>query len=386
MVRQPGIIGRMADLAPQRVVLLRALVLGDMLCAVPAFRSLRAALPKAHLVLVGLPWARDFATRFSRYFDGFLEFPGFPGLAERSPNVGQFPGFLQTVQQTRFDLAIQMHGSGLLTNPLTMLLGARQTAGFYQPGQWCPDADWFLPYPGHEPEVDRLLHLLEFLGVPRCGDALEFPMSEEDDAALRAIPQVRRLTPGSYVCLHPGASVAARRWKPEGFAAVGRALAHAGLKVVLTGSLAEADLADTVSRQMAASAVNLAGRTRLGTLAALFRGSRLVVCNDTGISHLAAALRVPSVVIVLSSDPVRWAPKDKHRHRLVVHPVACRPCSHALCPGDFSCAEGITIEMVTQTALELLAAFAHEDLPAAQSPGFQPEDHLPSSKRRSIAG
>lgn len=371
MGQQPGIIGRMGDLAPQRVVLLRALVLGDMLCAVPAFRALRAALPKAHLVLVGLPWARDFAARFSRYFDGFLEFPGLPGLAERSPNLAQFPGFLQTVQQTRFDLAIQMHGSGLLTNPLTTLLGARQTAGFYQPGQWCPDADWFLPYPGHEPEVERLLRLLDFLGVPRCGDALEFPLGEEDDAALRAIPQVRRLEPGSYVCLHPGASVAARRWKPDGFAAVGDALARMGFKVVLTGSLVEADLADTVSRQMAASAVNLAGRTRLGTLAALFRGARLVVCNDTGMSHLAAALRVPSVVIVLSSDPVRWAPADKHRHRIVVHPVACRPCGHALCPLDFACAEGITAEMVTQTALDLLAAFAQENLPTARRPKLQ---------------
>lgn len=365
MDRRQDIVGCVGNLSPQRVVLVRALVLGDMLCAVPAFRALRAALPRAHLVLIGLPWARDFVARFAKYLDGFLEFPGFPGLTERSPNIGQIPAFLQTAQQARFDLAIQMHGSGLLTNPLTTLLGARQTAGFYQPGHWCPDPDWFLPYPGQEPEVDRLLRLLDFLGVPRCGEALEFPLHEEDHEALQTIPQVRRLQPGTYVCIHPGASVAARRWRLDGFAAVADALAQAGLKIVLTGSLAEADLADAVSRQMNAPAVNLAGRTSLGSLAALFSGARLVVCNDTGVSHLAAALRVPSVVIVLSSDPVRWAPADQHRHRVVAYPVSCRPCGHAICPIDFACSKGITTKAVTQTALDLLAEFSSEGIPAA---------------------
>lgn len=364
MERQQDMVGRVAGLAPQRVVLVRALALGDMLCAVPAFRALRAALPRAHLTLVGLPWARDFTARFSQYLDGFLEFPGFPGLAERLPNLGQIPTFLQTAQQMRFDLAIQLHGSGLLTNPLTALLGARQTAGFYVPGQWCPDADWFLPYPGQEPEVDRLLHLLDFLGVPSSDRSLEFPLREEDYEALRAIPQVRRLRPGSYVCVHPGASVAARRWRPEGFAVVADALAQAGLKVVLTGSLAEADLVDGISRQMNASAVNLAGRTSLGSLAVLFSGARLVVCNDTGVSHLAAARRVPSVVIVLSSDPVRWAPADKQRHRIVIHSVSCRPCGQDVCPIDFACSKGITAEAVTQAALDLLAQFAKQNIPA----------------------
>lgn len=365
MNRQHNNDRRLGMLLPQRVVLLRALVLGDMLCAVPALRALRKALPKSHLLLVGLPWARDLVARFSAYLDGFLEFPGFPGMVERLPNLGLIPGFLQTAQQARFDLAIQMHGNGLLTNPLTFLLGARQNAGFYQPGQWCPDPDWFLPYPDHEPEVRRLLHLMEFLGVPAESEALEFPLREDDFEALQDIPQARRLQPGSYVCVHPGASVPARRWKLEGFAAVADALAHHGLRVVITGSLAEADLADSVSRQMSGSAVNLAGRTSLGALAALLSGARLVVCNDTGISHLAAALRVPSVVIVLSSDPLRWAPSDTRRHRVVTHAVDCRPCGHAVCPiGGFPCSEGISVEVVRRAALDLLAEFAKEEATA----------------------
>jgi ADP-heptose:LPS heptosyltransferase len=68
---------------------------------------------------------------------------------------------------------------------------------------------------------------------------------------------------------------------------------------------------------MQAPAVDLAGRTSLGLLAALVARSALVVCNDTGVSHMAAAARTPSVVISPVSDPRRWGPLDRRLHRVV---------------------------------------------------------------------
>src|SRR4051812_14448337 len=101
-----------------------------MLCAVPALRALRHGLPEARITLVGLPWAAEFQRRFARYFDGFVAFPGYPGLPEQQPQIDRIPAFLREVQEQSFDLALQMHGSGTISNQVVQLLGAKTLAGF----------------------------------------------------------------------------------------------------------------------------------------------------------------------------------------------------------------------------------------------------------------
>jgi ADP-heptose:LPS heptosyltransferase len=302
---------------PRRVAVVRALHLGDLLCAVPALRALRAALPEAEITLIGLPWAESFVRRFDRYLDRFLEFPGYPGLPEREPRPDHLSLFLAAARRAQLDLALQMHGSGRVSNAFTALLGARLAAGFCPPGPTGPDPRWFLPYPEHEPEVRRHVRLLEFLGIPPRGEELEFPLREADHAALGRIEDTRPLRRRGYVCVHPGARARVRRWPPERFALVADALGARGLQVVLTGAAEEVELTGAVGRAMRMPYLDLAGRTDLGALAALLAGARLVVGNDTGISHLAAALQIPSVVVFSTSDRARWAPLDGDRHRAV---------------------------------------------------------------------
>ncbi|HEX5479477.1 MAG TPA: glycosyltransferase family 9 protein, partial [Dehalococcoidia bacterium] len=247
----------------------------------PALRALRAAAPAAHISLIGLPWASEFCARFPGYIDEFVPFPGYPGLPEQIPELDVIPLFIERMQARRFDLTLQLHGSGAITNPLALMFGAKRTAGFYAPDAFCPDEALFMQYPDDLPERIRLLKLVEFLGDDAGNDRLEFPLTDVDRAELDALG-VERARSGPVACLHPGARQPVRRWPAAKFATVGDALAERGFAVVITGSAWERSIAEEVQRAMRAPALNLAGLTGLGAAAALLATSRVLICNDTG--------------------------------------------------------------------------------------------------------
>lgn len=325
----------------RRIAVFRALQVGDMLCAVPALRALRAAAPSAEITLIGLPWAAEFAQRFHHYIDDFVAFPGCDGLPEQAVAADGLDAFYRDMQARRFDLALQLHGDGRVSNAIVRNLGAQRIAGFHPVDAPVAGAD-FIPYPEGEPEIRRLLRLIEALGVPTRGDGLEFPITGPEWKELARLRAAYGLRPGEYVCVHAGARAATRRWLPERFAAVADILATRGLRVVLTGSADEQLIVEAVARAMHAGAINLSGQTPLGVLAALYAGARLLVCNDTGVSHLAAALCVPSVVVYTSSSPARWAPLDGERHRAI------------FAQADRLDVEGVTVNEVSVAALELI--------------------------------
>jgi ADP-heptose:LPS heptosyltransferase len=287
------------------------------MCSIPAFRALRAALPDTEITLIGLPWARDFVDRFHRYLDHFIEFPGYPGLPERDPDINRIPEFISEVQNREIDLMLQLQGSGSITNSLVMLFGAKNTAGYYLPGSYCPDKTSFLSYPVHEPEIFRHLELMESLGFPSQGEHLEFPITDVDRRSFYSLPGVDQLLPQRFICIHPGARAIERRWPTQRFAAVGDMLASRGYRLVLTGSADEEPITQEVARAMTAPVIDLAGKTSLGSLAVLLSRARMLICNDTGVSHIADALDVPSIILFTTSDPDRWAPIDQRLHRVI---------------------------------------------------------------------
>jgi len=306
----------------KKIAVFRALKgLGDLLCAVPALRALRAGLPNAQICLVGLPEANFLLERFPQFLDELIIFPGWPGMPEREPQPYQIPQFLSEMHSKSFDLSIQMHGNGSVFNPVTVLFGASYIAGQYLPGNFCPDPGRFVEYDARVPEVRRCLKIIEKLGFEPLTTELEFPLTDRDYAELTTVTGFNLAEISQFVCIHPGASTPERRWAPEYFAAVGDELTGRGHTVVLTGSAGEIGLVEEVARRMRGPAICMAGKLSLGGMAALLNKARLLICNDTGISHLADALKVKSIVIFSRSDPLVWAPLDRRLHRVVITPA-----------------------------------------------------------------
>lgn len=309
----------------RHVIVFRALQLGDMLCAVPALRALRAALPDAGIVLTGLPWAAQFAQRFDAYLNEFIPFPGHPLLPEQAVRHDALTGYYAAICERGFDLALQLHGSGDVTNHVVAGFGAKTMAGFTRGEASQSDRTLFVPYPENGAEPERLLALPDRLGAPITGAQLEFPLRREDIDELEASKLAPDLEPGNYICIHPGARKRDKCWPPERFAEVADQLKDEfGFDTVLTGSADEAPLARAVAEHMRTPAIEAAAPISIGAMAALMSRSRLLICNDTGVSHIAAGLGLNSVVVFSKADIARWAPADRLRHRCIWDPAAER--------------------------------------------------------------
>jgi ADP-heptose:LPS heptosyltransferase len=280
-------------------------------------RALRAACPQASIALIGLPWTASFVERFHDYIDEFIEFPGYPGLPEREPNFPKLAEFMASMRKRQFDWFIQMQGDGSYVNDLIRMCGARQCWGFTPSRASNGASPGFMPYPRDCSEIHRHLRLLQFLGVPLQGDELEFPLTAKDHADFDSLPHAEALKRGAFACVHPGGRGLNRRWSTEGFLQVARGLGERGLQVVITGVAEERPLAEALAAALPDAAINLAGRTTLGSLGVLLSRARLLIANDTGVSHVAAALRTPSVILSVGSEPIRWNPLDGDRHRVL---------------------------------------------------------------------
>jgi ADP-heptose:LPS heptosyltransferase len=298
-----------------RIAVVRALPgLGDMLCAVPALRAIRAAHPAARVTLVGLPSAGWFGDRFPGLVDGLLPVEGVPGLPEVEPDPAAAVRFDVAAQACRFDLAVQLHGSGVVTNPLTAMLGARHQVSAHLPDHWRPPGT-SIEYPACGPEIRRLLAVVEAAGCPAVGEDIDLPVRAAERSEAHDLVAGRSRHGPPYVCLHPGAARADNRWPARRFGTLADRLTATGHRVVLTGTAGERDLVAAVAEAMTTPPIDATGRTGVGTLAALFAAARLVVSNDTGAAHVAAAVRAPSVVLYpAGADRARWAPLDTGRH------------------------------------------------------------------------
>jgi len=347
------------DPGMRRVVLVRLRVgLGDLLCSAPALRALRRHRPDVEVTLVTWPEMATVVERLGHVHD-LLPFPGFAGIPERPAEPELWESFVLAAQDRHFDLALQCYGDNPAANTVAAALGAPLVGGFSPRGHMpAPGSEHLhLPYPTAEHEVRRHLLLLERLGLPisPADEQLSFAVSSEEEAAHARSLDELGLRRHGYVVLHPGASSPSRRWPLASFAEVARRLHADGLRVVVTGSAGERDLVSGLAGRAGVPVTDVCGRTDLPGLALLLRDSAVLVGNDTGTAHLAAAVGARSVTIFQPGDPRRWGYRGPTA-RALTPDVSCAPCPHLECPIDFRCSRATTPERVLSAVRAVAAA------------------------------
>jgi ADP-heptose:LPS heptosyltransferase len=207
-------------------------------------------------------------------------------------------------------------------------------------------------------EVERAVSLADAAGY-------RLPAGDDGRLALRRDVAGRSPVPGSYVVVHPGASVPARAWSPARNAEAIRALCAAGHAVVVTGGPDERALtAAVVADADASGVIDLGGRTDLAGLASVLAGARAVVVGNTGAAHLAAAVGTPVVSLFAPTVPAaRWRPWGVPHVLLGDQTIACAGCRARSCPIEgHPCLSGVT-------AGDVVAAVERVSVPALVTAG-----------------
>lgn len=343
---------------PLRILVMRPDHLGDALFATPALRLLRERYPSAHLgALIG-PWVEPIL-RHGPPLDEILtcDFPWF----NRHPRRSVWEPYevlwreAQRLQTAKYDVVVNLRfdfwWGALLAHcaQIPVRLG-------YDVAACRPFLTRYEPYVSHRHEVAQNLGLVEALAtlIPperrATAGGLEFHIQNAESAeAARLLEAVGVGAERRLVALHPGAGAPAKRWTVEGFAALADALADEyGVQVVLTGAASEVELARQVQARSRSQPPSLAGKTDLGSLAAIFQRCHLAVGVDSGAMHLAVAAGTPTVHLFGPSDPVAFGPYgDSSQHRVVRADLPCPPCGRfqgSTEPAE--CMRAITLEQV----------------------------------------
>lgn len=370
--------------SPSNILIIKPSAIGDVVHALPILALLRRRWPGAKISWLVTPACAGLLDRHPDLHEVIrFERRAF-GKSWRSPRTAaDLFRFACGLRARAFDLVIDLQGlfrSGWLAGatgaPVRIgLSDAREFAGLFYTDRVAVDsprdesADPDDAPPGRH-AIDRYLCVTEWLGCGRGPVAFPFAVDDVDRRHVAALVPSQR-----YAVLLPGTNWATKRWPVESFAALVEPLRERhGLETVIAGGPGDAELGERIT-----GATNLAGKTSLRQLVALLERAALVVANDSGPMHIAAALGRPLVTPFGPTDPARTGPYQRMETVLRLG-IPCSPCFSRRCSHQ-SCLKWLGIgpvldladeQMRPSKALPILQAGPHHTVGGAS--GFLPTE------------
>ncbi len=378
----------------RNLLLVRLDNLGDVLLCTPAFHAVRETLPTAKLTLLAAPMGAQVAEMDPDLDEVIVyEAPWMDPWGKLAHSSAREAEMIHCLKERAFDgaiiftsyrqsslpaaylcyladiplrLAVSVDGSGsLLTtrhkHPERLLMHEVERALDLVGAEGMRASSQELVMRVPEEALSTIRERLESEGITQVerGSIPRRPDVDPSDrgdsgGAERDKPLPYQNRP-PLVVIHPGCSMPARTYPWEMFAEVADLLIQElGARVVLTGTRDEVELVERVRRRMRNGCHSMAGRATFPEFAALISLSDLVITNNTGPAHVAAAVKTPVVdLFALTNPPQQWMPW-RVPHRLLSKQVSCAICYSRVCPYQQECLRGVSPAEVLVAAMELL--------------------------------
>ncbi|HEY9604380.1 MAG TPA: lipopolysaccharide heptosyltransferase II [Allocoleopsis sp.] len=346
----------------ENILCVRLDSIGDVLMTTPAIRAIKESCPGRRITLCTSPAGVEVASLVPE-IDDVIVYDA-PWMKATAPRTNSQPEFemVEKLRSLQFDAAVIF--TVFSQNPLPSAflcyladIPLRLAHCHENPYQlltnWVLDPE---PSCGIRHEVRRQLDLVATAGCRTTKERMSLRVPE--DARHQILQRLAELgidLKRPLVMIHPGATATSRRYPPEGFAQVARRLVLDGnFQVIFTGSESERELVEGIQSATDTHSSSLVGYLNLAELAALIEITHLVISNNTGPVHIAAAVGTPVVDLYALTNPQHtpWGVPN----RVLFHDVPCKFCYKSICPeGHYNCLRLVTPDEVFRAACELFS-------------------------------
>jgi len=352
----------------KNILCIRLDTIGDVIMTTPAMAALKASYPDRRITLMTSSAGAAIAPLVPVLND--LIVYNSPWLKATAPRINSEPEYemIERLRQAEFDAAVIF--TVYSQNPLPSafmcyMAGIPLRLAHCHENPYQLLTDWIKdPEPEQftRHEVRRQLDLVASVGCEAEGDRMVLQVPEAaTERVQNLLTQVGIDQARPWVVIHAGATAPSRRYPPEKFAIVARQLVELGIQVVFTGTKPEQELIETIRTEINAPSVSLCDRLSLSELTALLQLAPLLISNNTGPVHIAAAVGTPIVDLYALTNPQHtpWGVPNK----VLFHDVPCRICYKSICPeGHHHCLQLVEPGSVVQAALDLLNSVPSESL------------------------
>ena len=351
---------------PSKILIVQPSWVGDAVMATPTLRAIRQLYPRAHIAYLmrryvkplygGMPWVDQIIT----YRTGKTRKKAGKSLLDLSARL----------RRAKFDLAILLPNS-FKAALVCKMAKIKRIVGYERDGRGflltdkllhVKDKGKFLPVP----IIKTYMGLAHYLGSGQRDLRMQLFVNESEAREGREVLEQCGLSPVIHrpgergepplILLNPGAQYgAAKCWRPEYFAELAdRFVDEWNATILLSGAPRERQILDSIKRCMKHAPLDLSNKgLTLGSLKEIVRRCDLMVTNDTGPRHIAAALEVPVVTVFGPTFP-EWTEIYFEKERKVAVKVFCGPCQKKICPLDHRCMTRVTPGMVFEASMQLL--------------------------------